>query len=488
MNHLNTAELKPVIYLKKRWLVLFFLISIILILTFSDCFVGSFHAAAQSEQAADTELEQNSSAAQADKENYQAEDYQLKNKAVEDTFQEKYDFRRDYSGNRLVPVYKVERDDNKIALTIDGAWGSAKTEELLALMKKYDVKTSFFFAGRWLEANQDLVEKILSEGHNIYNHSYTHPHFNSLSREEIEEELLKTEKLITRLREKILKEKMEKEKILIEQRNVSENEASESAKKIEKRFNLPSQFEIAITEDYLKNLSKKTDLKEINRIFLECAPCATDLIYQHNELAEYGLNFQPNSHFYESPIDFEEYLAIKNTDNEAENNIENNEMKDNGIEGKEKILEKNQDEVMNNSPDNRGNSDKGQEIDSLIEIKRENPVKLFRPPYGEYNDFVVKTARELDYQIIQWSLDSHDWMDPGEDYVVNRIKTNVESGDILLFHNNAPNIISILERLIPYLKERYELVQIEELIYHDQYIIRSFDGLQYSIKDDENEN
>jgi len=134
------------------------------------------------------------------------------------------------------------------------------------------------------------------------------------------------------------------------------------------------------------------------------------------------------------------------------------------------------------------NVNKVQRIDNFIKQKKETPIKLFRPPYGEYNDFVVKTARELDYQIIQWSLDSHDWMDPGEEYVVNRIKTNVGAGDILLFHNNAPHIISILERLIPYLKQRYELVQIEELIYHDQYIIRSFDGLQYSVKDDEDEN
>jgi hypothetical protein len=79
-------------------------------------------------------------------------------------------------------------------------------------------------------------------------------------------------------------------------------------------------------------------------------------------------------------------------------------------------------------------------------------------------------------------------MDPGKDYVIARIKNNVESGDILLFHNNSPEIIEILNNLIPYLKNNFKIVQIENLIYQDNYMIRSFDGLQYSVKDDDNEN
>jgi len=482
VNHLNTAELKPVIYLKKRWLVLFFLITTISILTFSNFSLGNFHAAAQSEELVSETLNKNNSETSPDKEDYFSEESQLENTSVEESFQKKYDFRADYSGARMVPVYKVERDDNKIALTIDGAWGSAKTEELLALLRKYDVKTSFFFAGRWLETNQDLVEKILAEGHNIYNHSYTHPHFNSLSREEIEQELLKTEKLIARLREKVLNEKEQNETILKEKRNSDEEILQEENKQeesylnidnydnlyykirhltIEHRFDLPSRFDNLITEEYLKDLSRKTDLKEINHLFLECEPCSPDAIYQFNELSEYGLKFKPD----ESLQSFENFLANINKEQDDENEADNS---DNGYK--------------------TDNVNKVQRIDNFIKQKKETPIKLFRPPYGEYNDFVVKTARELDYQIIQWSLDSHDWMDPGEEYVVNRIKTNVGAGDILLFHNNAPHIISILERLIPYLKQRYELVQIEELIYHDQYIIRSFDGLQYSVKDDEDEN
>ena len=114
--------------------------------------------------------------------------------------------------------------------------------------------------------------------------------------------------------------------------------------------------------------------------------------------------------------------------------------------------------------------------------------KLFRPPYGEYNNLVIQTARELDYQVVQWSLDSHDWMDPGKKYIIKRIKDNIEAGDILLFHNNSKNIVEILAEIIPILKQNYQFVKIEDLIYNNNYQIDSFTGLQSKIKDDVNGN
>lgn len=210
---------------------------------------------------------------------------------------------------RLVPIYKVDRDDNKISITLDGTWGANYTEEILEILDENDVKITFFFAGYWLEKYPELVKKIAAEGHEIGNHSYTHPHCNSLSREELTKELEKTTDLIEKL------------------------------------------------------IGKRTS--------------------------------------------------------------------------------------------------------------------LFRPPFGEYNNRVIETATGLGYKVIQWSLDSLDWQEPGTDYIVKRILNKVNSGDIILMHNNAPDTPGALRILIPELKKRgYEIVQLSKLIYHDNYYIESHSGLQ----------
>lgn len=215
---------------------------------------------------------------------------------------------------RLVPIYRVERSDKKIAITLDGTWGAKYTKDILAILEDNDVKVTFFFAGYWLEKYSDLVQVIAESGHEIENHTYTHPHCNSLPRKKIEEELNATSRLI-------------------------------------------------------KNLTGR------------------------------------------------------------------------------------------------------------------NP-RFFRPPFGEYNNRLISTARSLDYQVIQWSLDSLDWKEPGVDFIVNRILENVAPGEIILMHNNAPHTPGALEKLLPKLKEQgYEIVPLSRLIYSENYDIQSHNGHQIKINE-----
>ena len=58
---------------------------------------------------------------------------------------------------------------------------------------------------------------------------------------------------------------------------------------------------------------------------------------------------------------------------------------------------------------------------------------LFRPPYGDYNNEVVKTARECGYYTIQWSIDSLDWKDLSADEIYKRVVPKVKPGAIVLF-------------------------------------------------------
>jgi peptidoglycan-N-acetylglucosamine deacetylase len=210
---------------------------------------------------------------------------------------------------RMVPIYKVDRNDNKISITLDGTWGDSYTEKLLEIFEKNDIRVSFFFAGYWLEKYPNLVKKIASLGHDIGNHTYTHPHCNSISVKDLEKELQDTSKLIEKL------------------------------------------------------TGKKP--------------------------------------------------------------------------------------------------------------------RFFRPPFGEYNNQVIKVANNLSYQVIQWSIDSHDWQDPGIDYIVNRVLDKTGSGDIILMHNNAPDTPEALEKIIPELKKRgFKIVPLSELVYDDNYYIESHSGLQ----------
>ncbi|MFW6029523.1 MAG: polysaccharide deacetylase family protein [Halanaerobiales bacterium] len=214
---------------------------------------------------------------------------------------------------KLVPIYSVNRDDKLVAITLDGTWGAEKTDQILEILREEEVKISFFFAGYWLEKYPDVVKKIAAEGHEIENHTFTHPHCKSLSKDKLIDELESTSDLVEKL--------------------------------IGKR------------------------------------------------------------------------------------------------------------------------------------------PKYFRPPFGEYNNNVIKTSNDLGYQVIQWTIDSHDWMEPGVDYIVDRVMSNVKSGDIILMHNNAPDTPEALGKIIPELKEKgFKIVPLSKMVYKDNYYVETYTGRQIKTK------
>ncbi|HPF53972.1 MAG TPA: polysaccharide deacetylase family protein [Eubacteriales bacterium] len=101
--------------------------------------------------------------------------------------------------SKVLPVYSVEREDKVIALTIDAAWSTDKTEFILKTLEEYDVKATFFLCGVWVEAYPDYVKEIAKKGHEIGNHTKTHPHCSKLSAAEIETELKVLDDEIERL-------------------------------------------------------------------------------------------------------------------------------------------------------------------------------------------------------------------------------------------------------------------------------------------------
>ncbi len=196
---------------------------------------------------------------------------------------------------RELPVYCVERDDRKIAISFDAAWGGDKTKKILDILDEYGVKTTFFLVDIWTQRFPGLVREIAARGHEIGNHSATHPKMSTLSREQIRREL--------------------------------------------------------------------------------------DVMADH--------------------------------------------------------------------------------VQALTGVR----PTLFRPPYGDYNNDVVLTARASGYVPIQWSVDSLDWKNKGVQPLIDRATKNVKSGDIVLFHNDSEYILDALPTILrSYQEQGLSAVPISELL------------------------
>ena len=198
------------------------------------------------------------------------------------------------SGKRELPIYCVNRDDNKISISFDEAWGGDKTLGILDLLDEYNIKTTFFLVDIWTQKYPELVKEIVARGHEIGNHSTSHPQMSKLNETQIAKEL--------------------------------------------------------------------------------------------------------------------------NT-----------------------------------------------QADNVLAIAGVRPL-LFRPPYGDYNNRVITTARAQGFVPIQWSVDSLDWKNRGAQEIINRA-TKVKSGDIVLFHNDSQYILDALPAVLKYYAENgYSVVPISEIL------------------------
>ena len=196
---------------------------------------------------------------------------------------------------RELPVYNVDTEEKVLSISFDAAWGRANTEGIMNILDQYDVKTTFFLVGFWAEKHPDLVAELVASGHEIGNHSATHPHMSQLSDAQIREELRQCSELVR------------------------------------------------------------------------------------------------------------------------------------SVTGK--------------------------------------PTTLFRPPYGEYNDSVVRVSREEGYECVQWNVDSLDWKNISAQDMISRCTKNVTPGDIVLFHNDSKYILEALPQILEYyINAGYKIIPVSQLL------------------------
>ena len=110
-------------------------------------------------------------------------------------------------------------------------------------------------------------------------------------------------------------------------------------------------------------------------------------------------------------------------------------------------------------------------VEKLQKITGEK-TRLYRTPYGEYNDTVINTARENGCYTIQWNIDTLDYKGLTGDEMWGRIKEKLQKGSIILTHNGTEHTADSLDMLLKNIKTNgYQVTTVSDLIYKDNYII-----------------
>lgn len=86
-----------------------------------------------------------------------------------------------WGGNMLVNTstvsgvyYNGDKSSKNVSLMINVYWGTEYLDTMLEILKENDVKTTFFIGGTWAVLNEDMLQKIYQDGHEIANHGYHH--------------------------------------------------------------------------------------------------------------------------------------------------------------------------------------------------------------------------------------------------------------------------------------------------------------------------
>ena len=104
-----------------------------------------------------------------------------------------------FNGKRDLPIYCVNTEENKVALSFDAAWGNDDTRNILDILAKNDVKVTFFMTGGWVEKYPEDVKAIAAAGHDLGNHSENHKQMSKLSKEQCTAEIMKVHNKVKEL-------------------------------------------------------------------------------------------------------------------------------------------------------------------------------------------------------------------------------------------------------------------------------------------------
>ncbi|WP_026688568.1 polysaccharide deacetylase family sporulation protein PdaB [Alteribacter aurantiacus] len=103
----------------------------------------------------------------------------------------------------------------------------------------------------------------------------------------------------------------------------------------------------------------------------------------------------------------------------------------------------------------------------IIKKVSDTAPQFLRPPNGNFDNRVLTIADKLNYDVVHWSVDSNDWVNPGVDQIVENVVGNAAPGDIVLMHasDSAKQTAEALPQIIEHLeKGGFTFVSISELM------------------------
>ena len=103
-----------------------------------------------------------------------------------------------FSG-KLKPIYSATANTPAIGLTFDISWGEKTAEPILDILKKEGIHATFFLSSPWADKHQELVQRMVKEGHEIGSHGNRHIDLNTLDALEIDKEITTSQLVLEKI-------------------------------------------------------------------------------------------------------------------------------------------------------------------------------------------------------------------------------------------------------------------------------------------------
>lgn len=94
------------------------------------------------------------------------------------------------------PIYRGNPNKPMVYLFVNVAWGDPYIPRILGILHKNEGKATFFLDGKWLSTHTAIAKIMIREGHLLGNHGYTHRNMSTLSQDEQQLEISKTNTLL----------------------------------------------------------------------------------------------------------------------------------------------------------------------------------------------------------------------------------------------------------------------------------------------------
>lgn len=101
--------------------------------------------------------------------------------------------------DKLTPIFHGNTSNSKVAFACNVFWGEEYLPTMLKTLDDNNIKITFFIGGSWAKRFPALVTELGNRGHELGNHTYSHPHPNTISKEKNREQILRTEELVKEL-------------------------------------------------------------------------------------------------------------------------------------------------------------------------------------------------------------------------------------------------------------------------------------------------